>query len=84
MHSQHRCGSICELQIQTVLKIPEDMLDSLPVYGIRVGVEPGQHTNSMGDVRSGGDGQLHEGSNSTEVGDRLHQGDVFRGRGGHG
>ena len=65
-------------------KVPWRLLDSLPVDGSRVGVEPGQHTNSIGDVRSGGDGQVHEGSNSTEVGDRLHEGDVFRSRRGHG
>ena len=52
--------------------------------GSRVEVEPRQHTNCIGDVGSGGDGQVHERSNSTEVGDRLHEGDVFRGKGGHG
>jgi hypothetical protein len=79
-----RCGSICQLEVQGALEIPEDMLDSCPVDGSRVGVEPCQHTNSIGDVRSGGDGQVHEGPNSTEIGDRLHEVDVFRGGGSHG
>ena len=35
-------------------------------------------------VRPGGDGEIHEGPNSTEVGDRFHEGDVFRRGGSHG
>ena len=50
------------------------MLDSLPVDGSRVGVEPGKDSNSIGDVRSGGDGKIHEGPH----------GDFFRGGGSHG
>ena len=61
-----------------------DWLVQLTPTGSRVGVEPGQNTHSIGDVRSGGDGKAHEGSNSTEVGNRLHEGDVFRGGGSHG
>jgi len=51
------CGSIHKLQVQSALQIPEDMLDCLPVDGSRVGVESGQHTNRVGDVKSGSDGQ---------------------------
>jgi len=69
-------GSICELKVQGALEIPEEVLDSLPVDGSRVGVESGQYINSIGDVRSGGDGKVHEGPNSTEIGDRFHEGDV--------
>ena len=42
---------------------------SLGGFVSTAGVEPGQYTNCIGGVRSG---KVHEKSNSSEVGDRLH------------
>ena len=72
-----------EFQVHCALQIAEEVLYRLPVCGARIGVEASEDGDGISDIRASGDGKIHDSTNSTEIWNSAHEGDIFISCGAH-